>query len=1007
MSDQLRRVDLTLDMARPEVVRRSDGGQTVRVEGFGTETEPGAPTLPLLVCQVELPEAAQVLGLDIVDDDAVALDGQFRIAAAEPVVEDEPVDERRRAWARDRAHRVWARTHEKVYRADRWYPSCAVRLRPSRSARSCVIVPLQLTPVQLNPVQRRLRWTPVVRAVLRYSLPSSAAAAHPDVAVTTPAQPRINPYAPWLRQAPVPLPHEEEAYNYLVIVPDARIQRAMRRFVAWKQSIGHRVRVVRLQDVLSTAAGVDDAARVRRFLVDRYRAWGLHYVLLVGAMGTIPTRLLYMDDRTDAYASDFYFANLHSLDWDLDHDDRWGEFVADRYSPAHDVVVGRLPLDSAADVEQYCDNLVAFEQDTGAWKRSALFAAGFMDHLPTDGAELCEALKADVLGPAGWTSRTLYEHGGTFPSRYASDDDLDQPHYAAECTSRPHALVTLVAHGNWDGMESKQCTDPGRKCTDATVVGNSFGLAGGIAAACPTAVVSMIGCSTACPVDSYKHVETQEGQPPVSPQRSLFPFTAHHEHNGVRYLRSGAVAAIGASAGTDYAHRWNDPADGQSWSAAYYIHDRLITHRKPVGDAFFEGMDLYAGRHHPRRGVRDLYLMGDPSLIIEGIVPATLDGADVLVHSGRWSHYAATYDRGGELYVVVSIGASAEPAELLVYTSHDHGTTWTLWRHVEGVPAALSLDAVVNHGIAGESPRDDLLVFTTGLDGNIRRHVFPLSGGAHTVTTVPTAGQVANVLSVAHDALEPGSRLYLGYWYYDPHGETQAIVGVSDDNGSSWRDWQRFPGYHCPTLDAGPDDHVYVAAISDNHTGDVCVARSPDGGRTWGSWTNLTRLDGANDHYWRGPPSVAASTDPGHPRVWVAYERRHHGAYGPSRTELGYACSEDHGRSWTRNLTLAAGPGDVEQVHLAGYKPAPNPWINSAHVSSQPAGPQASRARIMRRAVSATRPRQWQAAAVLNHVAAHDERPQLVYSPGAAGTGGGIVFAGPSGVLFSAPWLTR
>ncbi len=1004
MVAQLRQVELMLDTSRPEVIARSDGDQHVEMEGFGVDSVPGAPRLPTLVCQVELPKEAEGVRVEVLDGESMPIAGNFRIAPAGAVVHDEPGDEDVRARAIDVAERAAERTQREIYGTDSWYPASSARLESVESTRSNVIANLRVTPIRYNPERRDLEWTPSVRVVVHYSLPEDAAEAFGDVAVTTVAQPRINPFTAIvpaaLAAAATPAPEPvDEAVDYLIIVPDLAIGQAMQRFVAWKESIGHSVVVEQLPNIASSFAGIDDAERVREFLIDRHRAWGVHYVLLVGSMGVIPTRLLYMDDRTHAYASDFYFANLSTQDWDLDNDDRWGEFADDNYGHGYDVVVGRLPLDTAAEVQRYCDNVIAFEQNVSQWKREALFAAGFMDFGPTDGAELCERLIDDVATPAGWTARTMYEQDPTFPSSHGSDVDLGQANYANECRNRPYGVVTLVAHGNPDTMAGRQRTAAGG------VTDNLFGEDVDIPGACPPGVVNMMGCSTACPVPNYEHVETQPGGPVVSPGRSRFPFTALQDHNGARYLRNGAVAAIGASAGIDYAHRWRAPGDGALWSAAFYIHDELITHGKPVGDAFFEGMYTYGSRHPLKRGVQDVYLMGDPSVITEGIGILDPEGSDVLIHGDRWSHFAATYDHNGDLYTVVSIGASAEPAEFFVYKSIDHGLSWDLWHHVEGLPAIISLDAIVNHGGTDEFAYDDLLAFTTSLDGTIRIHTFPLAGGTPATATHTAVDHLSNVVSVAHDNLDRGSRLYLGYCFYDTTAKPHSVVQVSYDNGRNWQHRERFPGYYVPVIDGGPRDHVYLAAIRNNHTFDVCVAASIDGGQSWGSWTNLTRHDGANDHYAFHPPAVAASTDPYTPVVWISYERRYDGLAGPRRTELGFAYSADGGSTWRRDLTMAAGPGDTKCVQLAAYKPGPNPWINSLYVSAQPTAISSTNAKVMRRAVTGREQLPWSQAVIFNRAEAIDHRPQLVYSPGAPGSGGATVFAGSDGVYFSAPWL--
>jgi hypothetical protein len=994
---QTRQVALTLTVPLPTTTQEADSGVRVAVDGFGSDSPPGAPLLPTLNCDVRLPKGSVVQAVKIDRSESIRVPGRVRVQLAQPFSHDEPMPDAQRALARATSRRDWLHTRDRIRASEDPYPKDVVAIGEARETRTCALLPIIIRPVQYHHRSQTLTSLTQFRLLVTYSLRDDIAQSVKDVVLTTEVSSLVDPF----RYTATVAQPSEAVYDYIVIVPDSTIGTAMSDFVAWKRSIGHNIVVEELTRILASYPGIDDPERVRNFLIQKREDWWIHYVLLVGDMGNMPTRLLYANDHSDAYASDFYFANLATVDWDIDGDRRWGEFAADRYDPANDVVVGRLPLNTAAEVQQYCANVIAFEGDRGTWKQRALFAAGFMDHVPTDGAELCERLRADVLAPAGWSARTLYEHGGTYPSKYPSHADLSQPNYAAACSSRRQSVVSLVAHGRWDLMSSKQCTDPNRNC-DTNVTDNTFGEAADIPTNCPSAVVNMIGCSTACPVTSYTHVESQPGSPPVNPDRSLFPLVALHEHNGVRYLRNGAVAATGASAGTDYAHGWRSPSDGSSWTLAFQYHDLLIAHHKPVGDAFFEAMR----QSRPLlRGVRDMYLMGDPSLIVEGIMPADPATRDVLVHSGRWTYFSATYDSNGDMFVAVSIGASAVPAELYIYKSEDHGATWTQWAHVEGLPPIISLEAIVSRSDGNGPRREELLVFSTNLAGELRCYAFPLAGGPPHFTDIPTATDIANVFSVAHDSLDPASRLYLAYWYRERSGQDNVVVGVSQDNGRTWQSWSRIPGYNHPTVDAGAADHVYVAAVAADYRENIGVARSLDGGRTWEPIKPLTSTDGAWRHAIHGPPSIAASSDPTTPAVWVAYERQHRPSVGEGRIELGAATSGDGGTTWQTNQSLATGPGATHHVHLAGHKARPNRWINSTYISCNRSNFVVNPATVMHRAASGDWPNRWHPAVIRNHVPASDISPCLVYSPGAPEASPGVVFAGSADIFFSAPWI--
>jgi hypothetical protein len=333
-------------------------------------------------------------------------------------------------------------------------------------------------------------------------------------------------------------------------------------------------------------------------------------------MDVIPTRILYPSDPNSPYAADFYYADLSSSQWDIDGDKRWGEFKDDNFNWIHDIVVGRLPFNQPDIVEFFCDNVITFESDTGPWKCTELFAHGFMDLCPTDSAELSERVINDFLIPGGWKSIKIYERGGTAPTKYTADLPLSQANYEAECGPQRQGLICLTAHGGPDGMQSITCEEPNGicDCSSSDNIGrNNFGLGNSITNPFLSSVVVMNGCSTAAPVPNYNAVE--------SGGRSLFQLGTVQNHNGKRYLRAGAVAVIGSSAGADYAQKWTIPLDGGSQSLMYYFHKHLIKYQKSIGDAFFDSAVEQANNHGLARGLRVFFLMGDPSLVITGVDP--------------------------------------------------------------------------------------------------------------------------------------------------------------------------------------------------------------------------------------------------------------------------------------------------------------------------------------------------------------------------------------------------
>ncbi|KPK05146.1 MAG: hypothetical protein AMJ56_16360 [Anaerolineae bacterium SG8_19] len=112
----------------------------------------------------------------------------------------------------------------------------------------------------------------------------------------------------------------------------------------------------------------------------------------------------------------------------------------------------------------------------------------------------------------------------------------------------------------------------------------SFGSGADITGHFFSGLAFMNGCSTAPPIgDNTTGLDQLHSLWNTIGKNTRF-------HNGKRYLRSGAVAVIGASAGSDFESQWDDPSDGGSFSLAYYFNQRLIGNNEPVGDAFFNAM---------------------------------------------------------------------------------------------------------------------------------------------------------------------------------------------------------------------------------------------------------------------------------------------------------------------------------------------------------------------------------------------------------------------------------
>jgi len=390
--------------------------------------------------------------------------------------------------------------------------------------------------------------------------------------------------------------------------------------IDWKRSLGYSVTYVMRADILNEYPTGDLGQRIWSWLADR-RLY-LRYVLLVGEIAQIPMRLLYPDGGVGdggGFGSDYYYAKLSNPLWDRDGDWRWGEFTQDALDLYPDVIVGRIPFSHPTDIHNLVQNTIAYEQDSGAWKKNMMLAHGFMNHpelgrYETDCAGAADRIIEDFLDPYDWTNTTLYEWGGINPSGYMpqSTDSLCQAHFDIYTGIGQQGVINCMAHGNTKLMCSHQwivdLNNDGYKTERQEYGSNYFSQRFRIGWDPVSALVFLCGCNTGVVYGT----EPAFGQ--TNP-RSWYLYTIQHNSTAMlRYLETGAPAVIGASAGSDYMDGWTHHTHGGTQSLNYYFYYYLVSHRMRAGDAFQAAVLYHALAHDPIRGIRDFNYFGDPSL---------------------------------------------------------------------------------------------------------------------------------------------------------------------------------------------------------------------------------------------------------------------------------------------------------------------------------------------------------------------------------------------------------
>lgn len=994
-----------------------DGHTIIEMDDFGAISIPGEPQLPAKTFMIALPPGAKVQAVHITGNGITALQGAYKIMPNKPSIRGALLESIDQARDLKSAQTEWRKNYNATFLSNAAYPNEVGRFLGQGQWRKYTYARVTFHPFQYHPKSGRLLFYSSCTVSIDYTLPTSGSEKwqqaqkmlHDNVLEDIISQWLINyeeaqawykPETPSLLRST-----QSSMYDYVIIVENDQIKQVVAPLKQWKQKIGHSVAVVTLDSIYSAMSGHDEAEKIWNFLHQNYsiEGWGIRYVLLVGYIDVLPIRFLFPSDKAWAYASDYYYAKL-SKSWDLDNDNRWGEFKDDQLDPAPDVIVGRIPHNNPKIIGNICSSIINFEKDIGGWKYNALLAMGMMDYNKsgmTDGGDLGEYLKKHVFDPQAWNYTTLYEKKGLGPSPYACTNPLSEQNFKNACGPQVQSVVNCVAHGGPGGMAGHVwyrdlnkdgiCDYSKNKAINEFTY-NWFSSINNVTPNFTSAVVFLCGCSTGPPC------EVKSG----SIKSSLQIVKTPKDNLGRRYMVHGAPAVIASTAGSDYCQNWKKPQDGHGQSLNFYFYDQLINNDKKVGDAFFDAMLQYANNHHLQRGIRVFNLLGDPALNLKGIDDRP-GGTDVVIHDGWYQHFSADNSDTGDMYVAVITTTLQKAGEIKIYKSTDHGKSWSLWNTVTSRTGFYDVEVIVAEWGSDEFRDNRLLVFTAGADGTVQVHRFPLAGGAAQSVIIASEGGSTQFwgVSAARDPVPRKYNLYLTYSTQDPNKVQRTTVWRSFNNGITWDGKFTFNGYYLSNIDGGVNKHVYLVAKKDNSTQDIYFKRSTNAGANWENWIHLTPSDGARDHHW-SEPIVAASTDPGAPTVWVAYPYYKTG--DPNKGDIRYAFSRNAGKDWTTNLNLSGDEAFEGAMHMKGYKAGKSRWMNIAYIYDY-AKPQ-----IVWRWSSGTVPAKWSAPRIVNDFEAKriivDYLPRVIYSPGAPATGSGVAYGGNNKIYFSAPWLT-
>ena len=462
-------------------------GQTIEMEGFGYLMVPGKPMLPSKNFLIALPPGARVQSVEVRGIGAEQLPGAYRIVPT-PLIRPMIESLQEREFIKRLQHE-WEDDNQATYSSDEAYPGERGELKGSGSLRKYSYASVSFCPFSYHPQSGRLIHYGAAQIVISYDLPTPGsldAQRAEELKWDNLADERASrlfvnyPEVKDLYQPTGSQPKAwQDTYDYVIITTSA-LQSAViaSNFLDWKASLEYSARIVLTTDTeIAGQAGGDLAEKIRNFLRYNYIPWGMEYVLLVGDHATIPMRYCYPDSTnhvngagdpsswpwTGDVPTDYYYADLSDPDaasWDSDGDGFCGEYGQDNPDFLAEVYVGRIPTSIGSRITYTLNKLVAFEQNTDAWKQQVLHAGAIAyfeneDHSGRDlidGATILDSIETDIM--SGWTISHYSEQGGLGTSNY-DWPALTEAAFIGDWRDGQYGIVNWCAHGWSDRVARK------------------------------------------------------------------------------------------------------------------------------------------------------------------------------------------------------------------------------------------------------------------------------------------------------------------------------------------------------------------------------------------------------------------------------------------------------------------------------------------------------------------------------------------------------------------------
>ena len=375
-------IELTLEVEYPEIEADDQGFSRIGIDGFRNLADPGHPALPARSVPVLLPPGHAVVSVEARPFELIELPGSHVVVPAQ-----------RKYPPSYAGPRGFTQPDPDVY-ARALLPESIAKAPALQHKRGFAVLPILVRPVVYLPGPGTLSYAPVV-TIRVTTKPSGKMPQIRGIVGDLRAVESLVANPSMLSNYPVRKNPVFQDGQYVIITNQALSQCAgadtLSDLAAEKNGRGITTLIKTTEEIYNEYTGADDPEKVRNFIKDMYENHGTEYVLLAGDADLsvvggetepviVPVRGLWGDidygGVEENLSSDIYYSCLDG-DFNADMDGVYGEPTDDPDLLA-EVAVGRAPVDSCQEVQNFVRKTLAYRNSTDAYLKNVWMAGEYI-----------------------------------------------------------------------------------------------------------------------------------------------------------------------------------------------------------------------------------------------------------------------------------------------------------------------------------------------------------------------------------------------------------------------------------------------------------------------------------------------------------------------------------------------------------------------------------------------------------------------------------------------------